>query len=138
VARNSKLFTVKPVLCESSVSRLLYVTLLAPTILRWLLDVREICGSLIKSLQLLLLLLILLLLPPPPPPILLCGMTALSWALAYSIFLPQIFRSNAYLFYHAVPSTFLVSLVTASINLSFDFPSCRSPYIFYLYDFSVH
>jgi len=48
VARDSKLFAVKPVLCESSVSVLPYVTLLAPTIFRWLLDVREICGSLIN------------------------------------------------------------------------------------------
>jgi hypothetical protein len=42
----SKCYTVTPNICGSSVWTLLYVTLVTPRILRWLLDVFKICPSL--------------------------------------------------------------------------------------------
>ena len=57
-------------------------------------------------------------------------MTAKFRALASSIFLPQIFRSNANFSHPAVPSGFLASLDSTSIPLSFGFPNGRRPHIF--------
>jgi len=46
VAQCTKFYSVAPNICVSSVRNLPHVTLMAQRILRWLLDLRKICGLL--------------------------------------------------------------------------------------------
>ena len=47
----TKFCMVVPIICEFSVQNLLYITLLAPSILRWLLGFWKICASLFLKRQ---------------------------------------------------------------------------------------
>ena len=58
------------------------------------------------------------------------SITAQLWALASSIFLPHIFRSDTIFFHPAVSSSFPASLITTSIHLSFSLPVDRLQHTF--------
>jgi len=57
-------------------------------------------------------------------------MTSQFLKLASSTFFPQIFLSDGNLFRRPLPRSFLSTLVTASVHLSFAFQTGRLPFIF--------